>query len=55
MLVGLLKLLMVGANIQFYATRLEQYGTAMSANSYSEYLDMVAMILIPFPMLLYIY
>jgi hypothetical protein len=46
---------MVGANIQFYATRLEQYGTSMAANSYAEYLDFVTIILLPFPMIFYLY
>ena len=50
-----MKMLMVGANIQFYATRMELYGTAIPIGATSFFIDFVMLILLPFPLLLYAY
>ena len=52
---AIMKLIMVGANIQFYATRLEQYGKTLPLGSVSQIIDIVMLFILPIPMLVYIY
>lgn len=52
---ALFKMLMVGANIQFYATRMEQYGTSIPITSYTFIIDFFLLIILPFPMIFYVY
>ena len=46
---------MVGANIQFYATRLSEYGVSLPESDTSYYLDIIMVIIVPFMFLPYFY
>jgi len=52
---GFFKCLMVGANIQFYSTRLSEYGVSLEKNDASMGIDIAFLVIVPFMFLPYIY
>ena len=52
---GFFKCLMLGANIQFYATRLSEYGVSIAKTDESFYLDIAMIAVTPFMFIPYLY
>jgi len=52
---AVMKIVMVAANIQFYATRMEQYGLTLQPGVPTQIIDLVRLCLLPFPSLAYVY
>ena len=52
---GVFKCVMIGAIIQFYATRMATYGVSLPDTDSSKYLDISMLVIVPFLLLPYIY